>query len=803
MFDFEDALGVLGTLTEDGLSGMFEPQNIAGGRQLFEAGRVEDREVISEAGLGVGLEAIVDDGEWYLPNVFAEGPDTISFMCDCPEDGSCRHVAALLFAWLEAPDSFIPPTGGGFLDMAMNLESVRDTLSANVPDFDRLMNMLESDEMDLPVDVADMSVDELQAVASITPAPEGLAGMAEEVDEGVRQLLQGLTVSRLREIARRRDFELHGTRKDDIIDQLTSSLRETTGQPNFLADLTRDAYELFRMLNTVFGVRQFLVWDSVQWAWDQHDALEGDVGAVQNAFDSLQEYGLLCPCNQPAHSSGEHYHWLPYLAEVRLPVVKLSVKVYPEGKVRGLSKREATTSLPAAVATLVAFGEHRKLHLRELRPRHRQAGYYPWLGEWDHDPEEIEQLMQGAQGLYPAPAGIVLSVPLFQSLLTDEDLGDLAQWLDSQRDFASWLTLMAVAAGVLTSPTADRTPLAVQHDQWSEWYSLSPEAQLRLLLSIWRRHAGSMAELALAHQRKPNLRVQRTASYLQQFSPEDLALELTTARGFVTRLLQELPADVWYDWFSFAEAVRRMDPHFLHNYFGVDVWGFTVKEGKRLDPSRRADWDRGYRPVLAAFLEGPLRWLGVVDVGYKGPNLVAFRLTSTGAWLLRGEGRPTALMPDAERAPVVWLDDGRFHARPGPASAAILALAGGALATPTREAFVYELSNQGVQEVFSQGIEPTVIFDRFRQAGAPAPDATRERIDDLWSRFGHVHLYAKLTILELADDTALRELLANTKLRRHVVHRFSPRLVVVEDSAVDELVEELVKKGYTPKVGEQ
>ena len=57
-----------------------------------------------------------------------------------------------------------------------------------------------------------------------------------------------------------------------------------------------------------------------------------------------------------------------------------------------------------------------------------------------------------------------------------------------------------------------------------------------------------------------------------------------------------------------------------------------------------------------------------------------------------------------------------------------------------------------------------------------------------------------LTVLELADDLALRELMANTDLRRHIIHQFSPRLVVVEDSAVDALVEELVKKGYTPKV---
>jgi hypothetical protein len=60
-------------------------------------------------------------------------------------------------------------------------------------------------------------------------------------------------------------------------------------------------------------------------------------------------------------------------------------------------------------------------------------------------------------------------------------------------------------------------------------------------------------------------------------------------------------------------------------------------------------------------------------------------------------------------------------------------------------------------------------------------------------------LYDKLTVMELADDMALRELLAGTSLNKYIVHQFSPRLVVVRDEGVDELMNELIKKGYTPR----
>jgi hypothetical protein len=75
-----------------------------------------------------------------------------------------------------------------------------------------------------------------------------------------------------------------------------------------------------------------------------------------------------------------------------------------------------------------------------------------------------------------------------------------------------------------------------------------------------------------------------------------------------------------------------------------------------------------------------------------------------------------------------------------------------------------------------------------------------ERLDALSANYGRAHLYEQLTVIELADDFALRELLASTTLSRWVVHQFSPRLVVVRDQGVDEWVNEIVKKGYTPRV---
>jgi hypothetical protein len=100
----------------------------------------------------------------------------------------------------------------------------------------------------------------------------------------------------------------------------------------------------------------------------------------------------------------------------------------------------------------------------------------------------------------------------------------------------------------------------------------------------------------------------------------------------------------------------------------------------------------------------------------------------------------------------------------------------------------------------TRGIRVAEIAAKFAEMNAPLPNALRAKMDALAANYGRAHLYEHLTVIELADDLALRELLASTSLGQFVVHQFSPRLVVVRDENVDAWVIEMVKKSYTPRV---
>ena len=61
-------------------------------------------------------------------------------------------------------------------------------------------------------------------------------------------------------------------------------------------------------------------------------------------------------------------------------------------------------------------------------------------------------------------------------------------------------------------------------------------------------------------------------------------------------------------------------------------------------------------------------------------------------------------------------------------------------------------------------------------------------------------MYQSLSVLELSDDFAAKELAASTSFNDHVIYQISPRAFVLRDDDIDELIAELQASGYTPRV---
>ena len=185
---------------------------------------------------------------------------------------------------------------------------------------------------------------------------------------------------------------------------------------------------------------------------------------------------------------------------------------------------------------------------------------------------------------------------------------------------------------------------------------------------------------------------------------------------------------------------------------------------------------------MRATLHGPLSWLGAISLGFVGTDAPAFRVTPVGSFAL--QRRPSVIEWDPQAIP---------------SGAVQMASDLTVSVVPTQ--FRYRVTADGILRAIEQGQTiDSLIQTVAHWSGQAPPPAWRDQLAGWSENYGKLHVYDDITLLELGDDFALQELLSNTSLRAHVIYTFSPRLVAIHPNAVEDLIQEMEKRGYTPHV---
>jgi len=462
------------------------------------------------------------------------------------------------------------------------------------------------------------------------------------------------------------------------------------------------------------------------------------------------------------------------------------------------------------LARLMQATESAGLMLAPLPPRHPQDARYAWLRGWKYDTSEVEKLTQGKQAFYPRPAERVgIAVWLSLNRLTRESLAMAESWTGASVEVIVWLLEPLAAIGLLPLSVDPQSPIRVNAEAWAAFQAEEPAQQIKRLWAAWLSSASDIYfDLAWAAQRHGNLAVMRSINVpSNDWSPGKLAGEIVETRRFLSRMLASVAAqsmDEWIAWNDLCTAIFNLRPNTLNFNYTRQVWWLAMDaergNRKRYDPHNRGDWDKSIRYVLAAMIEGPLQWLGLVELGHERDTLSALRVTPLGRWLLTGRGEPPAVaLASQTTEPPAWLDAETWRLPPGVGSTELAAICR-ALGQPSGKPFTYRLTNESIERALLAGFLPSVMAAEFDGANIPLPEATQARIEQAAGRIGRVRLYEGLTLVEFSDDYAFKELLAGTSLKKHLVCRLSPRLAVIKPEAADALAKEWVEKGYTPRV---
>jgi hypothetical protein len=726
-------------LSEDEILFQLDADTLAGAEQHCRAGHVLNPTVDDAT-----LRALVQHNAYESHGVeISVVDDDIYIGCTCEHlgPGICEHVGAVLLKWVQGRAEFAG------VQPAHESES-RDAFQQN----------------------------------------ELLAGEYNEI-------LSQQTINELRELARRRGIEIRGTRKDPIVQELAAKLSTPQANRSYLKSTSKLVQELLVYLNLTLAPGYGFTGENIVGKLARKHA-NLPRRALHEQIAELAEQGLLLKFEQ----DNATYYLLPQAVRLCLPPRPGLVPLYPEQQLDQLEVRERPAT--ALIQSLYSVWNY----IVEQRPRRNAArrrlpveDNWPQFVGWDHLPEEIKEITERNRTSYNL-YNVSVSIPPAPYHLKAVDRNVLHRqtgFVDEEIEFYYILLESLDAIGARAGE-----PVAYIQETFEQLLSMAPSMQTYALLQTWL-HTTAWSEMDILLRSAEHIRLRRSLNY-STFRPEELYHEWRLGRESVLRFLSTIPEDRWVSVNGFLRTIYEIYAGLLHAHSGAAVWWLESRKTKRQFGTTFEDWEESIGHFILALLEGPLAWFGAISLGYKDGKAVAFKITPVGSFAL--QRRPTiadAELPDIPRDAVQIGDDLTIALVPGLAPAQLHDLLHviGTLEETTPERFVYRINAEGVLLALEEGQTIESLLHRIHEwCGLEIPATWQRRMLDWSENYGKLHIYDDITLIELADDYVLQELMSNTALRDHLVYEFSPRLVAVRPDAVNELVQEMEKRGYTPYV---
>jgi hypothetical protein len=608
--------------------------------------------------------------------------------------------------------------------------------------------------------------------------------------------------AQLRELAKWLEVKLKGASKigftDQVVEALNARIARMEGQSDaVLEGLSTEQIDFVRRMMTARDHTLPLSRTTAAAVWARQFERDGDRKLVE-MLDSLRRRALIFPTSPLQYSARDvYYRWLPLGENVPVHPFKTDpVKMRADWAQQSMSFFDGFDAFLNAVMKT-------GLQMRASLPQHEQAPRFPWLRDWDYLLDDANRVLNSRPGWVPDPqTGI--TIPML-SPFSDEAAAKLEDQTGLSRAQCEFMFALACAMQLLEPPNA-KGVVKARAGGVEEWLVLTSDEKLRrawkayteeLMTPIEARSAGLAARPADAF-------VVQRAIGARDLTPAMLAAEWCALRRYIARVLRGLPVNTWVSWDELRDRLFEFLPECMWTIAGRNDWWFAQSGSRaRLHAIRRDDWNQTLGRVIERTLRESMLWFGAVDVMLEDDMLAALRVTEIGAWLICTQdcGLPESISSNTSSVePISWSKDGAtLYAQPAPDRAEFIALAR-RIAERGDGSFTYVVTPASIEKALAEGVSLDEVSRKFKRMGVALPKQVSEQFKLSAKRFGRVRVYQTLTVLELADEIAAKELAVNTSLLKRVVYKLSPCAFVLADDDVDALVEEMQAKGYTPRI---
>lgn len=297
----------------------------------------------------------------------------------------------------------------------------------------------------------------------------------------------------------------------------------------------------------------------------------------------------------------------------------------------------------------------------------------------------------------------------------------------------------------------------------------------------------------------------------------ELEIENMDARQTLVALLAQAPSGQWIDFSTFARFVYRLNPTFLQRrqrQFSSPHWWIEQENGRLLHPTKFSDWMLAESRFLAQLIQGPLYWWGICDVVVSDDGrLLAFQRTPLANSLLNDtpvdEAFHTNEILVSSHLSVIGVSKSGDLSIPctfanWPLIELIerFAEVKGVLAAQ----LMYRLTPGSLGDAFARGESPDTLIEFLHQVveyqhSIESDGSTALLLEQLERRiasYGRVRFYTNASLLQAADQQVVRELSATTTFHEQIVRSIHPTLFILKQNAIDDLFDELKRRGQVP-----
>lgn len=733
------------------------------------------------------VEITVEDGDLYAECTCLGGERRLCATGNRQDwDGWCKHIGAVLLTWIHDREVF---------------EIVR------VEGLDQLKETSGPDKRQVTMEV---------------PSQQDIW-----IKE-YRRLLINLKMRQLRQIAQKRGIALAVNAtgvyrttaaveftaqksKDMVADELACALADRTAVQALVLQLDTLSLELLAYLNlsvppdygiplaNIKPLRSGSAATARGGSPPRQSSYSQDV--IRQNVNAMAEQGLLIPFIQRRVT----YYALPRLVRLCIPPLSDVVEPYPDQSsaridpIRTLDVR--TQDFDTLNQKLYRVWDYvAENHPKRPDPLPQDPIEVEWshLEGWVHLPDEIAEIKSKGPFFYTQRQA--MTVPGSPYQLREPEQKALCALVQGGNEEVEFLYALLAEIGAIEGKAGQT--IRVNHAQIQWLLNMPPGRRLITLLQTWQTTT-LYNEMDSVLRTSDDICVRRNVTYTT-FKLADLNGEWREGRLAVFRFLALLPENQWVSVKSLQKTIYEVIPNLAHFLSHTGVWWLESIRRKKQFGATLDDWLASYGRLVLAILAGPLHWLGAIDLGYLDNGLEAVRLTPAGSFMLGRREELFEQQVDISPHEAIKLqDDLTATVVPGSAPIELYQLLGDIcqLESATPKAFSYRLSAGSVQSQFDQGQSAqNLIAALEKTCPVEIPISWRDRLVEWQENYGKFHLYQGMCLIELADEYLARELMVSTSLHKNIIYQFSPRLIAVRPDTVDDLVQEMEKKGYMPHV---